>query len=97
MTLSGAKTVTKTTKVINNRTGVTTSRSVAGTGEQDHDHPDDHHRETENHVHGGHSASAPAKTAATVLGEAWITGPNDTRGLVRGPSRSLTASSPRPA
>lgn len=78
---SAAKTITKTTKVVNNNTGVTTSRSITRTG-----NTTTITRTTTigkpKTTSSSASTSTPAKTAAAmVLGEAWITGPNDTRDL----------------
>lgn len=78
--MTSAKSVTVTRKVVNNNTGVTTSTSVTKTGNQT--------TVTKTTTIGkpktassSSSVSTPATAAGLVLGEAWITGPNDTRDL----------------
>jgi hypothetical protein len=78
--MTSAKSTTTTTKTVNNNTGVTKSVSVTKTGNQT--------TVTRTTTIGkpkttssSSSVSSPATAAGLVLGEKWITGPNDTRDL----------------
>jgi hypothetical protein len=78
--MTSAKSTTTTTKTVNNNTGVTKSVSVTRTGNQT--------TVTRTTTIGkpktttsSSSVSSPATAPGLVLGEKWITGPNDTRDL----------------
>src|ERR1700728_1837298 len=78
--MTSAKSTTVTRKTVNNNTGVTKSTSVTKTGNQT--------TITRTTTIGkpkttssSSSVSSPASAAGLVLGEKWITGPNDTRDL----------------
>jgi hypothetical protein len=78
--MTSAKSTTITKRTVNNRTGVTTSTSTTKTGNQT--------TVTKTTTIGkpatttsSSSVSSPASAPGLVLGEKWITGPNDTRDL----------------
>lgn len=79
---SSVKSVTKTTRVVNNRTGVTTSTTVSKKGNATTVTRTTTIGKAKPVTSSKKSAATPAKATGAVLDSArWITGPNDTRDL----------------
>jgi hypothetical protein len=78
--MTSAKSTTVTRRTVNNKTGITTSTSTTKTGNQTtitHTTTIGKPKTTSS----SSSVSSPASAPGMVLGEKWITGPNDTRDL----------------